>query len=43
MASPWRLGCHSLGQIGLGKFLRTTRSPKPIFDCGGQGCRIISV
>jgi hypothetical protein len=27
----------------LGDFARVKRSPKPFFDCGGQGCRIISV
>ena len=36
-----RLGCHAPGRMGLGKVLRTTKSPKPLFDCGGQGCRLI--
>jgi glucose-1-phosphate thymidylyltransferase len=27
----------------FGDFPRAKRSPKPFYDCGGQGCRIISV
>jgi hypothetical protein len=28
--------------INFGGFFPGKRSPKPFFDCGGQGCRIIS-